>query len=747
VPHHFAETPDGLLLAASGFDPMLRWDGFAGEMESAGVIGPVSGPTLSGSGTGAIVGTYYGYVRFVDRYGNVSDLSPISAAYTTAPRSGTITDASNATPIVITSAGHGLSTGDTVKVEAVQGNDAANGTFTVTVLSLDTFSLDTSAGNGTYGDGGTWTAGVATLTYSGLPVSTEPKVIRRQLLRNTDGQTQTFYVDVDTTDLSSTSLSSTRTDSDLSAQTAVPIFDEDGDPLANSHGVPPDTKVFLAHHLDRMFAAGEVEYNQGNVSVTLGDATVTGIGTEWSSVLPGRFLFVVGASRSFEILSVDTVAQTLELTEPYDGDVGGYQSYAIRPVRAGSRQVAYSQAGEPESWPAINAFALPEDGDTITGLMTMGSFLYILERKHIYRFTAQQDPKTDGYVFQSGRRGCINNRCWVVVEDVAYMLDEAGVHGFQGGQEAEPLSGPIQDLFDRTNPTWRVNWSGSPWWHAAHYPQQEVIRWFVTLSGEYLPRHALGFHYREKRWWLEEYPVPMGASATGRLNSQPQVFLGSEADRVLAAEQGTLDGTQPDQGTVRGTVTSATRCSLTDTLARFDTTLVNVPVVIVSGTGKGQRRLIVSATATTLTVSQPWSESLDTTSVYQVGGIQWKWKSGWFRFAFQQEQSTPTRIEVLLKPLASPATMDLRHYFDRSRTARPWKSTLTGTQTGITVTAGDTDLVADLSRDTGYIQQRYDRFKELYADGPRFVQWELAGVQNADPVQVYQVLLEGVQQG
>ena len=71
--------------------------------------------------------------------------------------SGAITGATNASPIVITSAAHGLTTGTLVTISGVLGNTAANGTFTVTVIDPNTFSLQGSTGNGAYTSGGTWT--------------------------------------------------------------------------------------------------------------------------------------------------------------------------------------------------------------------------------------------------------------------------------------------------------------------------------------------------------------------------------------------------------------------------------------------------------------------------------------------------------------------------------------------------------------------------------------------------------------
>ena len=68
-----------------------------------------------------------------------------------------ITDASNATPIVITQSAHGLTTGNFVIVSGATGNSAANGFFRITRIDASNFSLDTSVGNGDYTGGGTYT--------------------------------------------------------------------------------------------------------------------------------------------------------------------------------------------------------------------------------------------------------------------------------------------------------------------------------------------------------------------------------------------------------------------------------------------------------------------------------------------------------------------------------------------------------------------------------------------------------------
>ncbi len=74
-------------------------------------------------------------------------------------RNGTknIIDASNTSPIVITTAAaHGLTTGDNVTIQFVSGNEAANGTFDVTVTGAATFELDGTTGSGAYNNRGNW---------------------------------------------------------------------------------------------------------------------------------------------------------------------------------------------------------------------------------------------------------------------------------------------------------------------------------------------------------------------------------------------------------------------------------------------------------------------------------------------------------------------------------------------------------------------------------------------------------------
>jgi hypothetical protein len=464
--------------------------------------------------------------------------------------------------------------------------------------------------------------------------------------------------------------------------------------------------------------------------------------------MTNRFLYVLGAPTTYQIATVDPVGQVLTLTAPYAGPPDNYAAYCVRPPPAERRLIYYSQSGLPEAWPAVNALSLQEDGDEITGLMAKGSFLYIIEKRHIYRFTFQSNPATDGFVFLSAQRGCINHRCWVQVEDMAYMLDELGVHAFSGGQECEPISGPVQDLFRPSDSMFKINWKASKWFHCAHNRVQETIRWFVSLSGDYLPRHAVVYDYRRKRWWIEAYPYPVGAAVVGYINGVPKLLLGADARRVFSLWEGVLDGPDPTAGTVRGTVTSSTMLTITDALASYaGSGLVNAPLSIVAGTGKNQVRRIVAVSGQTITVSEPWLIKPDTTSVYQIGGVQWQYWSGDFRFA-QSENTTERRVEVVFSQTINPCTFDMHLYIDFAPTPLIWNmDNVLDDGRGFTPSVGSTDLVADMTKTAGFVQQRIEGHKDFYLDGARFLSVELVGFTNADPLSIYGLVIDGVAEG
>jgi hypothetical protein len=104
-----------------------------------------------------------GLVRMDWPAGTLDDLTAgryeIEVQVCASATSGTITGVTAASPAVVTSATHGLTTGDEIHITSVVGMTELNDrVYTVTVLTASTFSLDSedSSAYTAYGSAGTW---------------------------------------------------------------------------------------------------------------------------------------------------------------------------------------------------------------------------------------------------------------------------------------------------------------------------------------------------------------------------------------------------------------------------------------------------------------------------------------------------------------------------------------------------------------------------------------------------------------
>lgn len=591
---------------------------------------------------------------------------------------------------------------------------------------------------------------VGQIDYSSVAAANQPGVTRRQVLRNTDGQFAVFYVDIDTTDLTSTFLTGTKTDAQLAASEAVTLLAADGTSLANRHTVPPNTKPFIAPHQGRMYYFGFESYAEGSIRLTNGSTTVVGVATEWQSTFEGRFLYILGSDRTYEIDSCDPIAQTLTLTEAYEGETTLFGQYSIQPPPAERHTVYPSEANLPESVPATNGFTIPEDGGEETGGRNFGSFLWFFKKRRTYRWTCQVDPTKDGFLFYAIGRGCVNNRCHVVVEEQLYALDEGGVYRTGGGDQTEQLSDKIQNLL-RKNEEGAVNWSASRYFHCCHSPAEEQIRWFVVFRGEYLPRFALCLHYKTGKWWLEEYPVPIGCSELARIgrptavwnDDGEQLYFGGPAGELYASG-GICDGVPAIGPTNRGKVTAAGSDTLTDSGAAFDTALKNVPVVITNGRGKGQLRVVVLTTGTTLRVNEAWAIKPDATSVYQLGGIRYRYTSGRLRYA-PSESNAARNVEFQFEPVKGAITSDFSITHDFSATPRVLgRNVGIGQTLGAKAVKGDFAWELELNKPNGAIWRRFDGHREGDTDGPRLMRVQVEGVSGPELIRYGEMVLMGV---
>jgi len=745
---YFSREPDGTLYATDGFSDALAWDGLQSAFEDAGVPAPTTTVTATFTTGGDIVGTLYAYQRWLDRDGNPSNVTPVSAKLQPSTNDGSITAATNATPIVVTSTGHGLSNDEYVFIEGVAGNYSANGARIVKNKTTDTFELydldgNPVAGVAEYTAGGTWRQGADQINYASVQAPSDSRVVKRQILRTKNGEARVAYVDVETTNLSGTTFSSTKNDDALG--TAVPLVDtQNTDLVSDRFTEPPDDVPFWTHNTGRMLGAGYPIYETGSAKVTNGSGTVTGIGTDWTDELAGRNFYVEGDTTGYSILTVNTSTQTITLSTVYGGSTSAYVRYRIAPDASQRRQLRYSELVYPEAWSPLNAVTLSEtpEGGEITAIIAHNRWAYTFSENRVWRISYDADPATDGFTSLGPQRGAVNQRCCLIADDRVYALDRQGIYSMVAN-DLIPVSAPIRTLFNpRSGSPFKINWQWRKYFHATHDRENESVLFFVSLGGRY-PRHALVYRYRLRQWDLYEYPVPVASSAYGDLSGRATVFLGSRARTILAGEQGDWDG-HSGNGTARGTATSSGLTWIADSSASFASTVVGKVVEIVSGTGKGQQRLITALDGTTLKVRFPWTTKPDTTSVYQIGGINWSWRSAIYRWTVTDEYQD-RGLHLTYEPGSVTSRLAMRLYEDRSNTPVDQEIDFDNGM-GFTASDDDSDLIVDPTKANGYAQHNMGDAKEIDADGNRHIQAEVVCTTNGERVRLYQLDIAGAGQ-
>jgi hypothetical protein len=500
---------------------------------------------------------------------------------------------------------------------------------------------------------------------SAVPGShTDPQITHWRLWRNTTGQTTTYYKVTDVA-IGTTTYSDNNTDAVITANEAMP---QDHDP-------PPSWLCYPAFYKGRMHLFGGRIESAGTVTMAA-SVNVVGSGTDFKASHVGSAFVIPGDTKRYTISTV-TDTTHLALTATFTGATGSGKSYKI--FRSDDRSDWYwGLAGEEEYFPAANSAGVFEnDDDEPTGIFIVGSQLFAAKRRHVYRLLHDQDPSTDGGIFEALRhRGLVNQRSVVVIGPEAFLLDEFGAYQFDGGSAATPIDFAINRLIQpSTEPSAdRVNWTYREKFHGVYDPKRDRVLFFVCLGSDTEPKNALVYERKRQRWSIEEYRVGITSSTVQRDSANRlRAWVGDENGCVWALGiSAGIDGAPGSSlGTLRGTATSATSTTLTDSLAAFYTTgdkLIGVPVYIVSGTGAGQWRIISSNTATQLTVSAAWTTTPDATSVYRVGAIELQLRSKWFDLVAGKSK-TFKKLRVYFQPDTTDYTLGVKLYYDFSSTA------------------------------------------------------------------------------
>lgn len=605
----------------------------------------------------------------------------------------------------------------------------------------------------------------ATLTAAGsdgfdwtvVPDSTDTRVTHKELIRTTAAQATTGYVRTTIAQATTAFLNDYISDATLDDNTALPILTSDGFANANRFTPPPETKRCCVNVHDRFFYGVTTTYREGSIELTNGSTTVQGRGTNFTADMEDRILYIEGQTAKYTIDSVDTTNQTLTLTAVFAGTTNLFVDYyAIKETEDDAEKWYFSGVLEPESVIATDNFKIQwDDGDFDTAAFRLGYSFFISRSRNIYQVNIGANPRRDIDVNHIVNRGSVNPFTMTNVEKTMWMMDYKGLHVFTGGA-SQHLSEAIQDVFRGENSRYNINWQASDWFFVSHNPQEETVRFHVCMGGAYLPKWAICLHYRKEVGWFEYYPWRIGHACLADTPAGLELLYGSEGERVYRGN-GTLDGPAENVGTLRGTVDSATLISITDNTAVFPASnVVNAPLCIVSGRGKGQYRIISAVSTQTITVKHPFSVLPDTTSVYVIGGVEWRWKSGLFKFT-PRETSEVRRAKLAVEPTDKPGTIDIRTYYNHDKT--PTEIQVPFDRQGTSSTGSPTipveDVVWDIQRNpttdnpdqgdfTGFRDHNFDDGFEDETEGDRWVAIELRGFQGEDRIVLHELGIDGV---
>lgn len=198
----------------------------------------------------------------------------------------------------------------------------------------------------------------------------------------------------------------------------------------------------------------------------------------------------------------------------------------------------FSEADEPEAVPEVNQLIIQENvkgQDMITALMPFGGGMVVYQERHCYRLSYVAQPLIDANITLIGQRGCLNQRCWDVYDNVAYVVDSAGMYMLDGASAV-----PISDAIDNYWTDDIIHFASSKWFFVRVDPTTRVVRFFHSVSAGY-PDRALCFHPITKAWWVEVYAQTFAGAECLTTGGRQRVIAGGQSGSMYLFDSGSQD--------------------------------------------------------------------------------------------------------------------------------------------------------------------------------------------------------------
>lgn len=207
--------------------------------------------------------------------------------------------------------------------------------------------------------------------------------------------------------------------------------------------------------------------------------------------------------------------------------------YGVSTSGKDNNTLFYSEFDEFESCPDINELPIQNNQrstDSLTALVPFGSMLLAMQHSHTYAVTYNTDPGIDASIQMISHRGCLNQRCWDIHDNLLYAADENGIYVMARTGEVQALSNPIREFFNSE----LLDFASRDTFFLTVCNRTRILRFFCSMASQTAPTPtmALCYHIDQKSWWVERFPNSMSSAITGR----------PRASRINCSVYGAADG-------------------------------------------------------------------------------------------------------------------------------------------------------------------------------------------------------------